>query len=261
MRLLVHLEILSKNKTLPINYQYPITAWIYKTLHQSDPEFSDWLHQQGYHFEKKKFKLFTFSTLQFEGVQVQGDRITAHGKTCTLKLSFLIPDALGHFVQGCFASQQFSLGDSLSRVDFAVCGIELQPEPDFKETMEFVAITPIVISKPEARNGKLIAQFMKPGDTDYQHFFFNNLMQKYQAAGQTELQNINLQFETKSEAKSRLITIKANTAQATKVKGYLFRFRINAPVALLKTAYLAGFGESNSLGFGMVEVWGDEKTR
>jgi CRISPR/Cas system endoribonuclease Cas6 (RAMP superfamily) len=33
---------------LPINYQYEFSAWIYHTIHNVDPVFSEWLHREGF---------------------------------------------------------------------------------------------------------------------------------------------------------------------------------------------------------------------
>ena len=57
-----------------------------------------------------------------------------------------------------------------------------------------------------------------------------------------------------SKPKSRLITIKANTPHESKLRGYLFDFKIKAPAEVIKLGYYAGFGEKNSLGFGCCEV-------
>ena len=63
MRFEINMLVLKdKNGThLPINYQYELSAWIYKVLNDGDPIFSEWLHFKGYKSKNKPFKLFTFS--------------------------------------------------------------------------------------------------------------------------------------------------------------------------------------------------------
>jgi len=46
---------------LPINYQYELSAWIYKVLNDGDPVFSEWLYFKGYKSKDKPLILFTFS--------------------------------------------------------------------------------------------------------------------------------------------------------------------------------------------------------
>ena len=50
---------------IPINYQYPVSAAIYKILQQADEEYARFLHDTGYQKANslKTFKLFTFSDL------------------------------------------------------------------------------------------------------------------------------------------------------------------------------------------------------
>ena len=51
-------------RRLPINYQYEMSAAIYKILSSGSGEYAQWLHDNGFTLEKgKQFKLFTFSHL------------------------------------------------------------------------------------------------------------------------------------------------------------------------------------------------------
>lgn len=49
MRFNLCLSLLDRNRNvLPVNYQYELSAWIYKVINHSDPAFADWLHNKGY---------------------------------------------------------------------------------------------------------------------------------------------------------------------------------------------------------------------
>jgi hypothetical protein len=51
---------------LPMDYQYYISAWIYKVLYQADEDFALFLHEKGYgKNDPKLYKLFCFSPLNF----------------------------------------------------------------------------------------------------------------------------------------------------------------------------------------------------
>ncbi|WP_392437096.1 hypothetical protein ACF3N7_09215 [Cruoricaptor ignavus] len=54
MRFLVRLQ--TKDRIIPINYQYPMSAAIYKIISQGDAEYAEFLHNTGY---GKGFKFFT----------------------------------------------------------------------------------------------------------------------------------------------------------------------------------------------------------
>ena len=61
-------------------------------------------------------------------------------------------------------------------------------------------------------------------------------------------------FNLLSVPKSVLITIKANTPQQTKVRGYRYDFEITLPIELMRLLYDCGIGEKNSMGFGMIKI-------
>lgn len=65
MRFKLTLQILSHTlgRELPINYQYELSAAIYRILSRSDKDYSLWLHENGFIAGGKRFKLFTFSNL------------------------------------------------------------------------------------------------------------------------------------------------------------------------------------------------------
>jgi CRISPR-associated endoribonuclease Cas6 len=48
---------------IPINYQYELSAVIYKILSKSSEQYAIWLHDNGFELGLKRFKLFTFSRL------------------------------------------------------------------------------------------------------------------------------------------------------------------------------------------------------
>lgn len=60
MRFLLFLQCNKRGEVLPINYQYPLSAAIYKIPDQADAEYAAFLRKSGY---GKGFKLFTFSDI------------------------------------------------------------------------------------------------------------------------------------------------------------------------------------------------------
>ncbi len=249
----IHLQLsIRRGNTLPINYQYPIAAWIYKTIHLANPEFSNWLHEQGYSYEKRKFKLFTFSPIKFENYVIQKDRIIAQAPNCSITLSFLLPEAVKHFVSGCFRNQHFGLGDKISQVDFEVKAIDIESPVELGTVSRFRSQFPICISEPVERNGKLTSQYLNPDDMGYEKRFFDNLREKYQSANEgLTAPKGNCKLTVLNTPKSKLITIKQGTIAETKVRGYQYDFEIQAPKELIEVGYYAGFGEKNSMGMGL----------
>ncbi|PSR02129.1 MAG: CRISPR-associated endoribonuclease Cas6 [Bacteroidetes bacterium SW_11_45_7] len=259
---------------IPLNYQYPLSAWIYKVFSRADERFANWLHQYGYQFTgNRKFKLFTFSQLNTPKSQLTKDKqyLRLNSPTNTLILSFYMEEAASNFVKGLFQDQEMYLGDRREGGRFRVHTVERLEEPSFGSEADFRAISPIVVSLPKERTERLYAQYLSPEDEGYGRLLIDNLVRRYAAANQriaglsfengTEEALLDLpfdpaqcSFELLSKTKSGLQTIKGGTPRESKVRGYFYRFRLRAPADLLQFAHAAGFGEKGSTGFGCVEV-------
>ncbi len=249
---------------LPVNYQYPLSAWIYNTIHAGNNQFATWLHKKGYMDNKRQYKLFSFSQLEIDQFSVDSNRLIINNPHADFVINFVAPEAAEPFIKGLFQQQTGSLGDKLSQVDFIINHIEILPDPHFIENMIFKTLSSVVVSKtPESRNG--IPIFLHPEDLDFARIMHDNLVNKFTAwvinndsRRKTLLTKPGKEFEFKllSTPKPRLITIKASTPQQTKVRGYMMKFEVRASADLLRIGYYAGFGEKNSMGFGCVEVVG-----
>lgn len=242
------------NQALPFNYNYLISAWIYKTLARADKNFAEWLHEQGFGFGGKRFKLFTFSTLQPRWFDIdKRNRLFILSKPPTvLELSFFIDQTVQHLITGLFQDQKFSIGDKWNQVDFEVDAIEILPKPFFKPNMRFKAITPIFISKNIEGNKN--AQFLSPDDPDYKKIFIENLVRKQSAYQLINEPIISLNFHSDlkilSRPRSKMLNIKGSNK-----RGFLYDFEISAPEELVELGYFAGFGGQNSAaGMGMVRL-------
>jgi len=259
MRLLLTLNHQS-NQALPVNYQWLISSWVYRTLEKANPEFSAWLHENGFGYQGKQYKLFTFSALSPQRYQIdQGAQaFVLVQPPSTLQLSFYVDEAMQHFVMGLFKGQQFSLKSGRFQAGFEVSGVEMLAPPAFRERMRFRLLSPLCVSRQEA--GKKYADYLHPQDEGYGELLIRNLLHKRGALRQQgadqEAANTAIDFphdfQLLSSPKSKLFTIKG-----VSIRGYLFDFELAAPPDLLELGYYAGFGEKNSgLGMGMVGVGG-----
>lgn len=257
MRLRLTLEH-PPNQVLPINYQYLISSWIYRTLGNANAEYAKQLHDFGYSFGNKKYKLFTFGALnpQFYRIGKKDHTFILVTGPTELELSFHIDEAVQHFVIGLFQDQYFELKSGRFHCAFKVLNIESLSSPFFQSTMQFRTRTPICISQHVET--EKYPQYRSPDDEGYAKLFIRNLMRKERAlspvlAGEA-YHDLSLDFPYKfkalSEPRSKLIRFKGSN-----VRGYFYDFEITAPTSLLQIGYESGFGEKNSnYGFGMVEV-------
>ncbi len=251
MRLRLKLSPRGAERTLPINYQYEVAAWIYKVIHRSDAAFAEWLHSRGYSFHGKRFKQFTFSHLRIPERRVEGDRIVMLGSLAEMQVSFAVERAVEHFLGGLFADQQFSIGDRQSRASFLVEQVETLAEPDFNAGLRLRALSPICVGRGNDGRG---ATYIGPEARDYAERITANLRAKLGSISADAMSTEPVAVRQIGTAKSRLIRIKTDTEHETRVRAFQFRCDLSGPADLLRVAYQAGLGEKNSLGFGCMEV-------
>ena len=235
---------------LPISYQYELSACIYKIIAKSNESYAYWLHNNGFTNFNKRFKMFTFSNLSPQ-CKVLGDRMCILNDTMYLYLSFLPDKSTEEFVKGVFLDNLLTLGDGKSKVQFQVENIEALATP-YLHNCEFQTLSPVTVSI-KRENGSI--EYVSPEREGYGRMLINNLKEKYLAFyGKQFEKDDSFVFELLSPAKSRLITIKANTPSMTRVKGFQYNFRLKADDELTRIMYEAGLGEKNSIGFGMAEI-------
>lgn len=261
MRIQLTLQHLPEAK-VDFNYQYHLSSWIYKTLAQADGDFAEWLHQQGYVYGKRAYRLFTFGKLQPRRYRIdrQNKILVLAESPTTLTLSFHVPETVQHFVAGLFENQRFSLGSTHYHVDFEVQTVRMLPPPAFKETMRYRCESPLLISRLQANSR--YPQYLAPDAPDYASLLLANLLRKWRAwQGVTVLSDempleesmpchLPFDFRLLSEPRSKLLRVKH-----TELRGYEFSFELTAPIELHEIGYYAGFGEKNAAaGMGMVQV-------
>ena len=180
MRLKLTFNREGKNCMIPMDYQYYISAWIYKVLKQADKDFARFLHEQGYGKSATKlYKLFCFSRLDFGRPKLWKEKklFEISGHEITLQISFDVNDIAANFIKGLFMSQEFYLGDKFNGIDFKVVGVEVLPEPVFSETMHYKTITPWVVSF-KTENDKH-PQYLSPDDEQFIALATKHITEKY----------------------------------------------------------------------------------
>lgn len=258
MRLSLSLFTNQTNPVLPANYQYPLSAAIYKVIERADNKYSTFLHDTGYALNGKRFKLFTFSDLHTP-FQMRGDRMFLHDKQASVTVCFHVPFAAENFVKGLFMHQQLDIADYKSRVQFNVQHVEMLPAniADNNLPVMLQPLSPVVVGR---KNAKGNYDYLSPADADYLHWFLYNWKEKYATVYKDNVEaafkNIEVKILNAAKARSRLITIKAGTPEETRIRGFMgFRLEVAAPKNVLELALNAGVGLYNAMGCGCVEVY------
>lgn len=242
----MRLEIVFRTYTcsIPINYHYQLCSFVYKRLMHVDRDFESFLHEKGY----KGFKLFTFSQLFFERSAVRFDSLLIWPAMGRWYISSVSEEFIMNFFSSLIQVPQIEIEGTV----FPVEQINLLQEPIFEGYAEFFMLSPLVVSVPIERNGKLYHKYLLPSDEQFEQVLNKNLIKKYEAFyGEAIDASITIEPDWDYIKRRNRIT-KLIDIRGIKIKGAVFPFKVRGDSRLIKLGYEVGFGERNSLGFGMV---------
>ncbi|WP_212006075.1 CRISPR-associated endoribonuclease Cas6 [Chitinophaga sp. HK235] len=265
MRFRIKLLAVHQETVIPINYPYALSAVIFKILHQADEEYAAFLHEKGYSRpgSLKVFKLFSFSEIR-TAFRIEGDRFRLLSREAVFTISFHLPQAAENFIRGLFLNEIFEIGDRRSKGVFNVAAVQAVPSqlediPD-SEIREVLLqpFSPLVCG---SKNDRGYYDFLSPSHPDFVKQLVYNWREKFITLyGEEQADSVFGPVSVEvvlmdNPPKSRLITIKADTPQETKIRGYTnFRLKVKAGGQALRLLADAGAGVYNSAGMGSLQV-------
>uniref|UniRef100_A0A7C3J6Y4 CRISPR-associated endoribonuclease n=1 Tax=candidate division WOR-3 bacterium TaxID=2052148 RepID=A0A7C3J6Y4_UNCW3 len=248
----VRLKFISdkNNITLPVHYNYLLQGFIYD--HLSD-FLRDKIHNEGYNFEKKIFRFFTFSKIFGKFDIVENNII--FNREIYFWISSPINDILNSFASHLIKQKNLKIGSEYLNL----VSIEVPLEKKIKEDFNIKTLSPITTyTTLYGLNNKKKTYFYSPFEKEFSDFLEKNIKDKYFAFyGQKGEENADdLKFEIKplyvSKRNEHVIIYKK-----TVIKAWSGIYTIKGSPSLLKLAYEAGIGSKNSQGFGMIEEYED----
>ncbi|KAF0151018.1 MAG: putative RAMP superfamily DNA repair protein [Ignavibacteria bacterium] len=263
MRLLLKL-ISDNSKQVSINSNYALSSAIYKLLKFGSPEFSTFLHETGYLANDKVYKLFTFA-INYESTELYNGCLTLKSPKAFLNISSpMIDDFIKNIVIGTFTQQKIEIYSEYIQTKFRIDQAELIPAPTFYESMCFKLASPIVLST--YRMGRLVKEkyyFRYDDDiNEINRVFEKNLINKYEAVYNKSYQGKGITLEwnndyvqhaiQKKKRLSKKVSIMKEINNPIDIIGIFCPFALKGDIELMKIGYECGFGENNSMGFGMV---------
>lgn len=255
MRLLLTLQPGHIPCLIPFDYPHALTAVIYRFLDHASHDYARFLHDEGYRSGAKRFKLFTFSQLLIPTRRITPEGILCHSTQITWQISSPITEFVEHLATGLLQLGQMRLGANT----FTLARVEVAPTPTFTDRERLRCLSPIVVSAAQERAGKLQARYLRADDPQLSEALRQNLLRKFLVvhgrAPQSDVLSVEFDrayLRRKGEEVYRLVSYKG-----TQIKAIMAPFTVRGSPELIEIGYEAGFGEKNSMGFGMVEVVGD----
>ncbi len=257
MKFKITLNNISGN-ILPINYQYPLSAAIYKILAKGDAEYASFLHEKGY---GKGYKFFTFSDLKFK-YKRENDRMLLLDPKVEFTVSFHLPEASRTFVEGLFKSENIVIADKNSKVVFQVQSIISLENPlkEFspQELME-VIVKPSSAIVTGVKNERGHYDYLLPDDKEFLPSLIYGWRNKIRDAYDVEIAeqailSIELEYY-QNPFRMRLVHIKSDSQAATKIRGSLnYKLKLRAERRFIELLLNAGIGIESAQGMGSLEV-------
>ena len=233
------------NIVLPFGYFSTIQGLIYSLL---DKIKSEWLHQEGFKYEKRSFKLFVFS------------EIIERAKTDTKSRKFIFPDAISfyfstpvdwiieQFAKNLIFDEKIKLGENV----VSLYSIETLKIPQLENNkIKIKALSPIEIhSTLKKEDGSSKTYYYSPFEREFSDLINKNLKKKWQAFYNKPCKYTISIFPVNSKSCRQIVTKEKGTV----IKGWKGTFFIDGDKQLIKFAFDVGLGNRNSLGFGMIHI-------
>jgi len=232
-----------KKVVLPIHYNEVLQGLIYHLL---DRALAEKLHNEGFVYQKRRFKLFTFSRI-FGGLEKEGDK-------------FKISSPFKLFISSPYTEMLISLTSNILnnteiKLDINkvwIKSIEILPTPEIRKEIFIMMLSPLTVySTIYSPNGKKKTYYYNPSEKKFSILVKENIIKKYKAFYKKMPPSEEFFIEpVKVEKENEKIIIYKGFV----IKGWMGKFILRGDPELLKLAYDTGLGAKNSQGFGMFEV-------
>lgn len=246
----MHLSLLLRPHSpliLPLNYQQMLQGFIYRIM--QDREFASFLHERGYEYGKRTFKLFTFSRLTGKAQIDRRTKTICFRDTVRWQVSSVLPEFIQEFGRSLLLSPELEWhGQKLS-----VEELRYKQEEHYPSCCEIVMLSPVTVhSTYETYDGRKLTRYFDPDAPDFAQLIHDNLRRKYVAYYGSEPESKRFTIRpVRVRARDKVVTQFKNII----ITGWNGRYMLEAPAELIRFAHAVGIGSRNSQGFGMFKIY------
>ena len=237
---------LSKPLTISVNYHHSLQSLVYSLFPQQEAAF---IHDQGYQFQDRVYKLFSFSNIQCNETSYdkRTKRITFYNKI-TISISSILSDLIQKVANQLLLSESCQLNGLKLYVE----KVEFNQNHVSSNTIIVKALSPITVySTYERRDGSKITHYFSPWDKVFEHLIEENFARKYQAFTGNSLSDekelLSIRPVLVSE-RNKIIT----NYKGTWITGWTGIYELKAKAEYLSFVLDTSIGAKNSSGFGFV---------
>ena len=228
---------------LPKSHNHLLQGFIYSLL---DPLLRKRLHKEGYPYEKRRFKLFTFSRLL--GKVKMFKEYFQFNPPLKLIISSPKDEILQSLAEGLLKSPEVILGKNTVYID----SINVAARPSFNHKVTIKMLSPITIrSTLYGADGSKKSYYYSPFEKEFCRLIKENLRKKYKIVFNKNLGH-DFEFSIKPQkvppSSEKIIIYKG-----TVIKAWMGIYEIKGNPEVIALSYDTGLGAKNSQGFGCWE--------
>ena len=228
---------------LPKSHNHLLQGFIYSLL---DPLLRKRLHKEGYPYEKRRFKLFTFSRLL--GKVKMFKEYFQFNPPLKLIISSPKDEILQSLAEGLLKSPEVILGKNTVYID----SINVAARPSFNHKVTIKMLSPVTIrSTLYGADGSKKSYYYSPFEKEFCRLIKENLRKKYKIVFNKNLGH-DFEFSIKPQ-KVPPSCEKIIIYKGTVIKAWMGIYEIKGNPEVIALSYDTGLGAKNSQGFGCWE--------
>ena len=241
MRMVVNLALPGELPVvLPVHYNHWVQAALYRSI---SPELSGFLHEQGYLYGKRSFKLFTFSRLLGRWER-RGDRLYFYTSP-----RLFVSSPVDRFIRELANTLLHRGHITFGSRDYSVQQVTFPKEPVISSPMRIRMLAPVTVySTLYTRDGRRKTYYYSPKEPEFSEQVEDNLKKKGLLLTSRRYKS-DFRINPDGGLRESVMYFKD-----TVIKGWVGRFTLRGPKMLLRIGYETGIGSKNPQGFGMFEV-------
>ncbi|WP_026486661.1 CRISPR-associated endoribonuclease Cas6 [Caldanaerobius polysaccharolyticus] len=233
-----------KDLVLPVQYNSILQGFIYHNIR--DENYSQFLHDEGYKYGKRKLKFFTFSRIEGR-VRVVSGKIYIK-PPFSLIISSPIEQFIHDLAENIFRKDRLYIGNQ----GVVLRKLDVYSPIEFGSRVKIKMLSPAVMySTIDSPEGKY-THYYSPWDNVFSYLARRNIEMKYEII--TGFRPEKAEFRIiptgpKDDRYQKVLNFKG-----TVIKGWMGTYYLEGDSELIKLAYDAGICSKNSEGFGCFEV-------
>lgn len=232
---------------LPLSYHHIVQAAIYELVSSGDEEMGRLLHDEGASYEKRKYKLFCFSSLHGRS-RVRNKRI-AFSEYMYFEVRSVNEDFI-RVLNSEIRKKGIRFGEKRYPVEYT----KVRQRQIHQNRIQVRMLSPVTVRVTDPRSGE--SRSVAPWEDRFPGFINANFQRKYESwYGVPPEESVGISWTAIDRKKDEYVT----RYKGHYVCGWRGTYELTGSPEALTFLYDTGIGSRNSQGFGMIELEGDSE--